>query len=118
MFKNCSSLTTAPELPAAELVNYCYAYMFSGCSSLTTAPVLPATTLANECYYYMFNGCTKLNYIKCLAPVIFGFSNPTSDWVNGVSNTGTFVKYPGMNDWRTGSSSGIPEGWTVVDAEL
>ena len=39
---------------------YCYEYMFQGCTSLTTAPVLPATTLANSCYYYMFNGCTSL----------------------------------------------------------
>ena len=31
----------------------CYAYLFSGCTSLTTAPELPATTLANKCYFNM-----------------------------------------------------------------
>lgn len=36
---------------------YCYYSMFQGCSSLTTAPELPATTLANYCYYSMFQGC-------------------------------------------------------------
>lgn len=48
LFKGCSSLTTAPELPATVLAESCYKSMFSGCSSLTAAPVLPATTLANR----------------------------------------------------------------------
>ena len=60
MFRNCTSLTTAPALPATTLANYCYKYMFYGCASLTTAPALPATTLANACYYNMFRGCTKI----------------------------------------------------------
>ena len=34
--------------------------MFAGCTSLTTAPELPATTLADYCYMSMFQGCTKL----------------------------------------------------------
>ena len=38
----------------------CYSYLFLGCTSLTTAPELPATTLANSCYYGMFEACTKL----------------------------------------------------------
>ena len=50
MFKECSSLTTAPELPATTLANNCYDSMFKGCKSLTQAPELPATTLANGCY--------------------------------------------------------------------
>ena len=60
MFSGCTSLTTAPALPATTLARYCYAGMFKGCTSLTTAPALPATTLANYCYYYMFQGCTSL----------------------------------------------------------
>jgi hypothetical protein len=31
-------------LPVMNLGNYCYSNMFYGCSSLTTAPELPATT--------------------------------------------------------------------------
>ena len=38
--------------------------MFSGCTSLTTAPELPATTLTYYCYQQMFNGCTSLKRIK------------------------------------------------------
>ena len=60
LFNGCTSLTTAPELPATTLANYCYNSMFAGCTSLTTAPELPATTLARNCYSYMFNGCTSL----------------------------------------------------------
>jgi hypothetical protein len=60
MFRNCTSLTTAPSLPATTLASYCYYYMFRNCTSLTTAPSLPATTLANYCYGSMFSGCTGL----------------------------------------------------------
>ena len=60
MFYGCTSLATAPELPATKLATYCYEYMFYGCSSLTTAPELPATTLTESCYSYMFSGCTSL----------------------------------------------------------
>ena len=60
MFAGCTSLTTAPSLPATTLANYCYFAMFVGCTSLTTAPSLPATTLANYCYSAMFKGCTSL----------------------------------------------------------
>ena len=60
MFQNCTSLTTAPALPATTLANNCYSSMFKGCTSLTTAPALPATTLADNCYEDMFQGCTSL----------------------------------------------------------
>ena len=60
LFKNCSVLTSAPELPATTLANYCYYAMFNGCTNLTSAPELPATTLAYSCYYEMFWGCTNL----------------------------------------------------------
>ena len=60
MFQGCTSLTSAPELPATTLAVYCYYHMFQGCTSLTSAPELPATTLASNCYNYMFYGCTSL----------------------------------------------------------
>ena len=60
MFKDCTNLTTAPELPATILADYCYQWMFDGCTSLTSAPELPATTLATACYANMFSLCTSL----------------------------------------------------------
>ena len=60
MFYGCTSLTQAPELPATTLAYACYNSMFQGCTSLTQAPELPATTLATDCYSNMFSGCTSL----------------------------------------------------------
>lgn len=67
LFENCSVLTSAPELPATKLADYCYYNMFCNCTSLTSAPVLPATKLADECYHGMFYGCTKLSTVTMLA---------------------------------------------------
>ena len=60
LFKDCAVLTSAPELPATTLADFCYCSMFDGCTSLTAAPELKATTLANNCYNSMFFGCTSL----------------------------------------------------------
>ncbi len=64
MFEGCTALTTAPALPATTLAEYCCAYMFEGCTALTTAPELPATTLADKCYSSMFMGCTSIKISK------------------------------------------------------
>ena len=60
MFYDCYALTIAPELPATTLAEHCYESMFHSCASLTTAPKLPATTLAEHCYEYMFSSCASL----------------------------------------------------------
>ena len=60
LFKDCTSLTQAPELPATKLTEKCYMYMFEGCTSLTKAPELPATKLFYDCYDGMFENCTSL----------------------------------------------------------
>ena len=109
MFYNCTSLVNAPALPATTLSSSCYDYMFSGCASLVQAPELPATQLTAYCYRNMFSGCTSLNYIKCLA-TNRSAEKCTLDWVKGVSSTGNFYKSPSAT-WVTGTS-GIPTGWT------
>lgn len=60
LFEGCEQLTSAPDLPATELYDYCYNNMFKGCKSLEKAPALPATTLKQSCYSGMFGGCTSL----------------------------------------------------------
>ncbi len=60
MFESCTSLVTAPELPAETLAKACYEHMFESCTSLVTAPELPAETLAESCYEYMFKECESL----------------------------------------------------------
>ena len=125
MFDNCTSLTTAPELPATTLtganlntsIKGCYSGMFAGCESLVTAPELPAATLTQYCYYGMFYGCSNLSYVKCLA-TNHSANGCTDRWLgyynNGkVSSEGTFVKASGVY-WAVGTHA-IPEGWVVVE---
>ena len=114
MFFRCTDLETAPALPATTLVGGCYSNMFEGCTNLENAPELPAKTLTLVCYSAMFYGCTNLHYVKCLATDISATFS-TSGWLSGVSETGTFVKASGMNDWTTGDN-GIPSGWTIENA--
>ena len=67
LFSSCKELTSAPDLPATKLADYCYSSMFVGCTSLTKAPALPAQELAAGCYENMFNGCTNLSTVTMLA---------------------------------------------------
>ena len=117
MFQGCTSLTQAPVLPATTLANFCYYYMFENCTALTQAPELPAYQLVDSCYAYMFQGCTSLNYVAA------GFdnwvpTNATSDWLNSVAATGTFVCPSALlgntpEDQR--STSTVPSSWTMTD---
>ena len=115
MFKGCTSLTTAPELPATTLAAGCYSDMFASCDALTTAPELPATVLVNNCYNSMFSWSRNLKYIKCLATDISA-TNCTGSWLLFASHSGTFVKHPDAT-WTTGYD-GIPNGWTIENAEI
>lgn len=63
LFEVCTSLTTAPELPATTLTEHCYQEMFYYCTNLETLTALPATTLTTFCYCMMFYWCTSL--ISC-----------------------------------------------------
>ena len=107
LFKDCKSLTSAPELPATSLTALCYSGMFYGCTNLTSAPELPATTLADGCYGQMFSGCTSLKEIKvnftdwkiidnCICILFYGIDcylplpEYTPLWVQGVPGGGVF----------------------------
>ena len=62
MFSGCSSLTSVPELNTQNGTNFCN--MFSGCSSLTSVPELNTQNGTN--FSYMFSGCSSLTYIPAL----------------------------------------------------
>jgi hypothetical protein len=115
MFDGCTSLTAAPELPATTLAENCYYEMFTDCTSLTAAPELPASVLTIGCYYYMFLNCNSLNYVKCLATDISA-QGCTEGWLERVAPSGTFVKASAMDDWLIDSPDGIPVGWTIHNA--
>lgn len=140
LFDGCTSLTTAPELPATTLASNCYARMFQGCTSLRCAPVLPATTMSEYCYQYMFQGCTSLSVAPqlsvttlenyCFQWMFVGSINLSSvkltytgnfsgagvpdgafnNWLGNVSSSGTMY-YNGTDTTR--GSSAIPGGWRV-----
>ena len=111
-----SKLKDASELllPADTLAPSCYRYMFYRCTSLTAAPALPATTLAEYCYASMFYGCTSLKAVTCLATDVSA-TECTNGWLYNVAANGTFTT-PSSTNWSLDDVSGIPEGWTRVDA--
>lgn len=60
LFRNCTTIVTAPELPALYIESNAYYSMFKGCTALTTSPELPFTTVDYAGCYQMFYGCTSL----------------------------------------------------------
>ena len=114
MFYGCTNLTTAPELPATTLTNSCYYNMFNGCSSLTTAPVLSATTLVSYCYRSMFVNCSSLSAVTCLAESGIDTNNSanTANWLVNTATNGTFTRAANAS-WYCGA---IPSTWTVTPA--
>lgn len=90
-----------------------FMHLFQYCTSLTTAPELPATTLPSGCYQQLFYGCSKLNYIKAMFTTII-LESALYNWLDDVSTTGTFVKNSAAT-WDN-TTIGIPTGWTVQTA--
>ncbi len=119
MFKDCTHLTVAPELPTGkndngDLKESCYQGMFQNCISLEESPELPAKALVSNCYDYMFSGCTSLSHVTCLATSGINSGTNTSNWLSSVADEGTFIKAAGNNvNWLMSSESGIPENWEV-----
>ena len=108
MFQNCSSLTTAPELPVTTLTESCYAWMFSNCTSLIVAPNLISKNLVNECYSLIFFNCASLAMIK------ISYTGEYNDeyfntWVYSVAESGTFY----YNGDQTAQDFGLPSGWVT-----
>jgi hypothetical protein len=62
MFRDCSSLTTIPELDTSNGTTF--SYMFDGCSSLTTIPELDTSN--GKSFSYMFRDCSSLTYVPPL----------------------------------------------------
>jgi hypothetical protein len=108
MFRNCTSLVTAPELPATTLATKCYQSMFTSCTSLVTAPELPATTLATNCYNGMFASCTSPTSIKMYYTGTT--TSFTGGWVSGITTTGTL--YKAGTQYSASGNDTYPSTWT------
>ena len=90
--------------------------MFSGCTSLATAPSLPATELAYYCYYNMFSGCTHLTSMD-VGFMAWDPPNATTSWMSNAGSqaegTKTFT-CPADLPNETGNNR-IPSGWTRME---
>ena len=129
LFYDCSVLTSAPELPATKLADFCYNQMFSYCTNLVSAPVLPATTLADYCYYGMFSNCPKLSSVTMLAPKseIEAKNNCVLNWLDNAGTDKSVTRTLKVQDAAAykaleNNTSYLPENWkkgatgtTVVD---
>lgn len=118
MFRNCTSLTSMPEYIYIKKISSvgCYS-MFEGCTGITRAVIYADEFEGFGSLGSMFNGCQNLNDITFLAKTINGNGMfPFSGWVSAVAASGTFTKHKDATFWETGTG-GIPNGWTVVDAE-
>lgn len=113
MFRLCTGLTTACDvLPAETLAEDCYRELFRQCSSLQSAPRLPAPTLAVRSYRQMFAGCTSLLSVTCLATDISA-SNCTYQWMNGAKNNSACKFYKAST-----MGVSVSGGWTRGDAGI
>jgi len=111
MFYWCTSLTTAPQLPATALANYCYSYMFYNCKSLTTSPSLPATTLATQCYHNMFLNCKSLTTLPALPATTLAGS-----CYNTMFSKCSKIKLSATQTWEYQTAYRIPTTWTWTSA--
>ena len=115
MFDFCTKLQTAPQLPATNLAAYCYTDMFYNCSLLTKAPELPATKLANSCYKNMFNGCKNLSSVTMLAlsDQITSKEDCCLGWLNN-AGTGAASRTLILKDvdaYYALVAKGLPDNW-------
>ena len=114
LFSNCTTLLTAPELPALNLSGWCYKGLFSGCTSLTVAPELPAINLASACYNSMFERCNQLHSIKIMAKDI---QDPydVAYLLYGVTTNGVLYKQSSLI-WP--EERPLPSTWTTQDYDV
>lgn len=116
MFKGCTALTSAPNLPSTQLAFRCYLSMFEGCISLTAAPELPAESLAGSCYQQMFQGCTSLKSASVFHATYLETNSCTAMYRNctgiRLRNTGIGKSWSvpsnasAMTDWATNMFAG------------
>ena len=76
MFLGCTSLETAPDLPAQKINGKyaVYEQMFRGCTNLKRAPKISIEEVSSSCCARMFMGCSKLNSLPALLPKSTGVS--------------------------------------------
>lgn len=95
LFKDCTILTTAPELPAMTLGQSAYESMFSGCTSLNSDFELPAETASQDCYKNMFYGCSSMSSIIITRANMKDddVTAVCTDWITGTATPKVYVTF-------------------------
>ena len=87
--------------------------MFWGCSSLTTAPELPAIKPAPACYFQLFRNCSSISYVKCLMLLTeeqqIGYANPDKN----VYNDSADPPADNLEKWEVISMWSVFNKWLV-----
>lgn len=126
MFHNCVSMRSTPLIPILSVdKGNTFTEMFIGCTSirkcvmlLEQIPVGPTISISTA--NSMFYDASSLNDLEIhMASFAYGRRSGFTDWVNGVSPTGTF-RCPtalGTNETIQRGTDFCPEGWTVVNID-
>lgn len=144
MFRGCTNLVSAPQLPATQSATDCYSSMFEGCINLEVAPEINLVNMSSNCCKRMFlmdrnnkittPKMTKSPILRCASTasgcydeMFKGNGNiievtclKTDDvsccnnWLTNVSSSGVFRKSPLKNNWPN-NNNGYPSGWTIED---
>ena len=93
-----------------------FCWLFKNCSVLTSAPELPATTLAQICYNSMFSGCKKLSTVTMLAPSgqitsSYAFTNWLYGAGTGASSRTLIVKDEDAYKALENNIDNLPDMW-------
>ena len=94
--------------------------MFYGCTSLTTAPELPATTLAMGCYDKMFYDCSNLSKVTMLATT-YSANWCLANWLDnaGTSAQSRTLKLANQKVYNGIKKEGyLPEQWQSGQATI
>ena len=116
LFQYCTTLTSAPELPATALANDCYGQMFICCDKLKKAPQLPAEQLAARCYAYMFGACESLKAVTMLATDVSA-EDCLTEWLQGTANGGTVTIASGMKSNKELTDEITGYGWKYIEQQ-
>lgn len=117
LFYNQTTLLNIKDLIINNIINvnaHGFANCFNGCTSLSEG--LNFSTISNvggNSFSNCFQNCTSLRTVY--APNITTWDeNIFSNWLKNASPTGIIYK-PANLTIPTGSTSGVPTGWTTVD---
>lgn len=113
MFEYCSSLEKAPKLNVLELADGCYNGMFKECTSLKSVE-LPARQLVHYCYANMFEGCFGLLDVYVDFTEWNDNGQSTYQWMKDVRqspNSVFFCKALELEQLR--GMDHIPNSWTI-----